>query len=498
MSDHVRPPCSSTTNLPYTYHDSSGKDTGGTVPACTPEPDPEPGVPTTPPAASCETRLVPLRDRTLGGSLAAGCTSQRPPGGTSPVYWRRYSFTVGSPTWVSVDPTGPGASLVASLQLISGHSGDGEVLAEAATGSGGNSSSRLSDVFLPAGDYSIEATGPATGSFKLAIDVKTEAEASGPVVVAGLPQAIWAVAAQEPEEPEEQRLLFSFYFIEPGERPGDAPTRSVQLTPSVRLAGPVKAQGLGVSVASREGSGIVTLSSGERSAGVYRVVLEFSRTGSTAVLGRVGFQVKVCSAGQAVSVGGSMACSGDPVVGLRVSRLSHGSVPSACIERLPTRRWHMVVRRWPAADSSCAVLDGVGNRPARYFVLEVPFGSAEVTLRLTSAQDTYLMLSQRVASESGAVDLGTLGSEDDNGYRDRGNAASTDSWIATTLQRGFYVVVATVPAPAAGTVPPAVSGEFTLNIKVPYPAGSCPPLIDTTAAAALAALAAGATCGHQR
>ena len=347
-----------------------------------------PGAPTTPPAPSCETQLGTLRDRTVDGSLAVGCTSQRPPGSTSSVHWRRYTFSLGSPTWVSVDPTGSGASRVASLQLISGRSGDGEVLAEAKTGSGGSSSSRLSDVFLPAGDYSIEATGPATGSFKLAIDVKTEAEGSGPVVVAGLPQAIWAVAGQE------QRLVFSFYFIEPG----DALTRSVRLTPSAELAGPVKAQAPGVQVVSNEGSGTVTLSPGELSAGVYRVVLEFRRTGSTAVLGRVGFQVKVCSAGQAVGVGGSMACSGDPVVGLRVSRLSHGSVPSACIERLPTRRWHMVVRRWPAADSSCAVLDGVGNRPARYFVLEVPFGSAEVTLRLTSAQDTYLMLSRRVAS----------------------------------------------------------------------------------------------------
>ena len=43
------PPCSASTNRPYTYHNSSGVDTGGTVPACVPPP------PTTAPPLECPT-----------------------------------------------------------------------------------------------------------------------------------------------------------------------------------------------------------------------------------------------------------------------------------------------------------------------------------------------------------------------------------------------------------------------------------------------------------
>ena len=489
--DHLtRPACHATQRLRYRTHRPDSTHQWVYV-----EPCPPPTTTTSvPPEGSgtqsgCSASLDPQTTKMVQGTLAAGCTSQRRSTQTSLTYYaRRYTLTLSSPVWLTIDlesASGQGKLSNPYLLLLAGHGAAGEVLEQNDdSGSGSNSSnSRLSEVFLPSGKYTIEATSHssgATGNYVLRVKTQSPDQVADSVIVTGLTESSWVSAGNEEEEVE---LLFSFAYTPD---PDDPDARSVELSPQVQSIKP-KAAGLSVSLDHSAGSGTVTIDPKKATAGDYRVVLKFIKDGSTTVLGRYGFEVKVCPQGQVVPAGGT-GCAPDATGVPRITRSPHGNVPSTCIERVPAQRWYVAVRQWPASSTKCYVLDGTGNRPARYFVFEVPFSSAEVTLQLTSQQDVYMMLSKRVTAASGVtpgVDLGTLQHQDDNGYRTYGDLSSTDSWITTTLSRGVYVVVATI-AERGSTNTQAVSGEFTLTIKVPYPAGSCPALNSAAAASSSA------------
>ena len=86
----------------------------------------------------------------------------------------RYSFTLASSGWVSVDlePTGSGDdALDTYLLLLAGHGSGGEVLDSHNNLRG--DATELDDLYLTAGDYTVEATtalSNATGGYRIAIE----------------------------------------------------------------------------------------------------------------------------------------------------------------------------------------------------------------------------------------------------------------------------------------------------------------------------------------
>jgi len=481
--DHLtRPSCHATNRLRYRIHRADSTHQWVYVEPCPPTTTRPPTTTTRPPPARpinvsirsapapCSVALSVPTVQQVRGKLASRCISQNRGTTTRHYFAKRYEITLASSAWLSIDlksASGQTRSLDTYLMLLSGHEASGRLL-ELDDDGGVGRNSRLSSVFLPSGDYTIEATSysaSTTGDFILTVGVQTPAKIAGPVTVTGLSAAVWGTAG------DKLTLPFSFDL----ESDNDSAIQGGGLRPYIEAVQP-SVLSSSVSLNYSEGSGQITISPSVTRVGNYRIVLGFRKNGSTVVVGRYGFGLRLCPQREAVP-DGQTSCSLDTSWVPRIAKLPNGAVSSACIERVPVVRWYVADRPWPAVNSSCTFLDGTSKRPARYFVFEVPFNSAEVTIRLTSSQDTYLMLSRRIVASSGTtagVDLGTLLREDDNGYRTYGNTNSTDSWITATLPQGMYVAVATIPKPAVGTTP-SISGNFTLNIKVPYPIGCSAP-----------------------
>jgi hypothetical protein len=194
----------------------------------------------------------------------------------------------------------------------------------------------------------------------------------------------------------------------------------------------------------------------------------------------------VCAATEAV-VGGGSVCAASSDYSLAITKTVDGStvtVPASCITDVPRGRWHLTAQSWPASDA-CAVPHPNGDRPAHYFVFRVYDTTADVTIRLgavpsSNPQDTYLELYRATTSQTGGgsetftVDLDTTppsSRTNDNagaGYRYLDGYA-TDSRLQLDLSRGVYVVAATVPPAAVSGSTVTAAGQFTLNIKIPYP-----------------------------
>ena len=115
------------------------------------------------------------RIRSFTGSLTAtSCVSaKRPVAGISRFRAHRYSFTLGSSGWVSIDlePTETGTdALDTYLLLLSGHGSGGTVL-HSHNNPHGNATG-LDDIYLTAGDYTAEATTAlpnSIGGYRIAI-----------------------------------------------------------------------------------------------------------------------------------------------------------------------------------------------------------------------------------------------------------------------------------------------------------------------------------------
>ena len=474
-------------------------------------------------AVLCDESLEDLSG-TLSGTLTSNCTSQQRDGDAATTHYaKRYTFTVDSPVWLTAElKSDPGQTpaLDTYLLLMTGHGPNGVVI-ERADGGGVGTDAEIADRYLAAGDYTIEVTtGPAVGAgasgsssarsgliatvgaFNLARTVQTPTEAAGNAVVGGLTQAVWM------EQGQTLKLPFSFAYHDTAASSG-TPELSGGLIPQVsrvrRLfiyGGPnallVPSSELDADVSFVDGSGTISLAPETSASAVprtYLVALAFTGNvgpqNTPSVVGRAGFVVKVCpvSTRPASSVVGpctSPATPAKPTI-QGIPRPSNPATPpvalESCIEVLPRQRWHMIAgRSWPDMTSPVAtrcVFPGATGRPALYFVFEVA-SETEVTVRLSSSQSNRLMLLGPVTTtgSTSSVSISTEVDCDARSAADRvGCVHDTDQTgsriVVPGLDTGTYVAVVTVPPPSQGQTS-SPDGTFRLNIKIPYPAGSCP------------------------
>ena len=177
-------------------------------------------------------------------TAAIECTSATRRKGSAAYYARRHTFTLDSPGWVTIDlansPTNS-SRLDTYLVLLSGHGGSGTQI-ESNDDGGPGTDSRLVDVFLQRGEYTIEATTyrtTATGNY----DLRVEA------TVTGLQPSYDAYAGKE--------LVVEF------ETGGFTPTASVT--------------GSGLAVSATKSGTAASLSMTPSRTGAFSVTLSFSR-----------------------------------------------------------------------------------------------------------------------------------------------------------------------------------------------------------------------------
>ncbi len=405
---------------------------------------------------------------TRSGAIAAdaACTSKaRRPGSSLPYYARRHTFELARTSWVTVELESAASNssrLDTYLVLLEGHqpTGGGNVLGrndDVGSNAGTyRTNSRLAGIELTPGRYTIEATTYGsgwTGSYDLAVSA---------VTMHGLSTKMHTVAGK----------AATFVF---GYRPADARltvTGQTNVSTDLSYAG---------------GSGTLTVNS--PTAGAYTAKLNIAvpdpGSGHHAAA-QLGIGGTTCKTGQAVVVGSSV-CASPSGYALTISKTQGGStvsVPAGCVTHVPRGRWHMDSQSWPA-DARCAVPHANGDRPAQFFVFRVYDATADVTIRLGAAtspsqQDTYLELYRATGTQTvGGRDIVTVDldtpppssrANDDAGtgygYLD---GHPTDSRLQLDLPQGVYVIAATVPpAAVSGTTVTAV-GQFTINIKIPYP-----------------------------
>ena len=111
----------------------------------------------------------------LGSLTATSCTTDsRPAGSSGTHYAHRYTFTMATSGQVSIslEPTGTGTdALDTYLQLLRGHGSDGAVLHSHNNLVG--DATRLDDIYLAAGDYTVETTTAlpnSTGGYRVTVE----------------------------------------------------------------------------------------------------------------------------------------------------------------------------------------------------------------------------------------------------------------------------------------------------------------------------------------
>ncbi|WP_419553278.1 hypothetical protein [Candidatus Poriferisodalis sp.] len=97
------------------------------------------------------------------------CTTANRVSGST-FYARRYTFTLASSGWVSIDleATGTGTNALDTYLVLLGGHGSGGSPQASDDDSGTGDDAQLADVFLTAGDYTIEAT-TATNGYRLSL-----------------------------------------------------------------------------------------------------------------------------------------------------------------------------------------------------------------------------------------------------------------------------------------------------------------------------------------
>ncbi|WP_420624134.1 hypothetical protein [Candidatus Poriferisodalis sp.] len=111
------------------------------------------------------------------GTITAdtACTSATRSSGSGTYYTRRHTFTLDSPGWVTIDLANAASNtsrLDTYLILLDGHGSAGTQI-DSDDDSGNRNDSRLADIFLQRGNYTIEATTyrtTATGNYNLTVD----------------------------------------------------------------------------------------------------------------------------------------------------------------------------------------------------------------------------------------------------------------------------------------------------------------------------------------
>ena len=208
--------------------------------------------------AVCSTDLGVLWHGSIArtGTLStASCVSDKRTPSSGTFYADRYTFTMATAGWVSVDVEGTGAGagkLDTYLVVLYGH-GSGGVERSSDDDSGGDGDARVADVLLAAGRYTIEATtasNGAVGGYRLRV------------------QGDFAVRA--PDQPVRPRVTVGQQAARTWAH--QPPTAAV----TVQSVAP---DGLDVSVVSDDGQ--ATLTASPARAGDYTVTVAYTASGHT-------------------------------------------------------------------------------------------------------------------------------------------------------------------------------------------------------------------------
>ena len=409
-------------------------------------------------AVACEEPLADLSG-SLSGMLVSVCTSQqRDDDPATTHYAKRYTFTLDSPMWLTVELKSDPAQTPAVdtyLLLMAGH-GPGGAVIDGVDDGGADTDAKISNRYLAAGDYTIEATtseAVGTGAlrssnvrsasadrsaalvrFNLIRTVQTEAEAVGNFLVGGLPPVVWM------EQGHTLELPFSAAYRATPVPAAGTPELSGAPVPqmSIRrlffwglIGVPVPPSELVVGLDYADGSGTLSLNPARSHyafARSYLVELAFTSNAQSQAgpdVGRVGFTVKVCPDDTRPIPQFAVLCAvpsmpaTPEIQGIaRPPSLVPPVALETCIDELSRQRWHMIADiSWPdmtSPSTTRCVIPGELGRPARYYVFEVPF-ETEVTVRLSSAGLNRLILlgpvtttgSTSSVSISNVVDCGT-------------------------------------------------------------------------------------------
>ena len=135
--------------------------------------------------AACSTALGALwhgsTSRT-GTLSAASCTSAKRTPTSATFYAHRYTFTMATAGWATIDlvGTGTGADKLDTYAVVLYGHGSGGIERASDDDSGGNGDARLADLLLAAGKYTIEATtatNEATGAYRVRVQADFAARA---------------------------------------------------------------------------------------------------------------------------------------------------------------------------------------------------------------------------------------------------------------------------------------------------------------------------------
>ena len=405
-------------------------------------PAPPPGgSPPPPPAVSCVEdlgALVAEQTATETGAWVADCDSTNRSGS----YARFYTFTLEQETEVSIDLE---SSVDAYLYLLQGAGEDGDVLHQNGDAAEGDTDSRIVAT-LVAGGYTVEATtdeAGTTGDFTLRVSVAEPPPADpcvtplGTLTAAATQSGSWADDCESTNREGSYARFYSFILEQETEV-------SIDLESSVD-AYLYLLQGAGE-------DGDVLHQNGDAAEGDTD-----SRIVATLVAGGYTVEATTDEAGT----------TGDFTL-----RVSVAEPPPAdpCVTPLGTLTAAATQSGSWADDCESANREG---SYARFYTFTLE-QETEVSIDLTSSQDTYLFLLQ------GSGRDGTVAEENDDLV-----SGNTDSRVVATLAAGAYTVEAT-------TYTAGATGDFTLTITGPagaaeppiLPADPCVPPLGTLTAAA--------------
>ncbi|MYJ47888.1 MAG: hypothetical protein F4070_09665, partial [Acidimicrobiales bacterium] len=211
--------------------------------------------------AACTTGLGTLwhgsTSRT-GTLSAASCTSAKRTPASATFYAHRYTFTMATAGWATIDlvGTGTGADKLDTYAVVLYGHGSGGVERASDDDSGGNGDARLADVLLAAGKYTIEATtatNEATGAYRLRVQAD--------------------FAARTPDQPRHVLATVGQQITRTwSHQPADVSVSIQSVTPA----------GLDAQVRTDDGSATFTATATH--AGVYTVTVAYTASGHTSTI----------------------------------------------------------------------------------------------------------------------------------------------------------------------------------------------------------------------